>query len=240
MRYSLYVNQPVAIELGLENTTEAIIFDYLIIAPTWAEPIIINDAVYYWVARQKICDEHPLLDLKTDTVYRYLKKLNKKGLITYIKQGKKDCICVTKMGKKYISKAMSEKNPNSIQSPMSENNPNNLGKKSESTRKKIRHINIPSYPSTKDSLSKGVDFLKSKDIFINHIRANFKNKLILEGMDTYNQKPIAISVSHQGYLYNLRTGENFPGVRAKEMWTNLYSLALEGRLKSVDEEKKHA
>ena len=103
----------------------------------------------------------------------------------------------------------------------------------------IRKHTIRKYKK-ENSLSKGVDFLKSKDTFINHIRANFKNQLILEGMDTYNQKPIAISVSHQGYLYNLRMGENFPGVRAKEMWTNLYSLALEGRLKSIEEEKKHA
>jgi len=240
MRYSLYINQPVAIELGLENTTEAIIFDYLIIAPTWAEPIIIDNQVYYWVARQKICDEHPLLDLKTDTVYRYLKKLNQKGLIAYIKQNKKDCICITKIGKKYVSKAISENNPNSTQLTMSENNPEKLGKKSELTRKKIRHINIPSYPSTKDSLSK--NYLSSQDSFINHIRANFKNKLILEGMDTYEQKPIAVSVSSQGYLFNLRTGENFKGTRAKELWKNLYSLAIDGRLPSLDdkEKKKHA
>jgi len=136
MRYSLYINQPIALELGIENTSEAFIFDYLIIAPTWAEPIIIDNQVYYWVARQKICDEHPLLNLKPDTVYRYLKKLKQKNLINYIKEGKRDCISITKLGKKYISKTMSEKNPSKS------------GKKSESTRKKIRHINIPSYSST--------------------------------------------------------------------------------------------
>ena len=150
MRYSLYINQPVAIELGLENTTEAIIFDYLIIAPTWAEPIIIGKQVYYWVARQKICEEHPLLDLKTDTVYRYLKRLSKKGLITYIKQGKKDCVCITKTGKKYVSKAISENNQSSMKTTISEESPNILGELSETARKKsdilIYHlIHLPNY-----------------------------------------------------------------------------------------------
>jgi len=232
MRYSLYINQPVAIELGLENTTEAIIFDYLIIAPTWAEPIILGNQVYYWVARQKICEEHPLLDLKTDTVYRYLKKLSKKGLITYIKQGKKDCICITKAGKKYVSKAMSEKNPCSMQDTISENNPNKLGELSESARKKIRHINIPSYPSTNDSLSR--DYLSSQDSFINYIRANFKNKLIVESLDKWDQKPIAVSVSTNGYLFNLRTSEDFKGTRARELWKNLYDLALDKKLTCLE------
>lgn len=225
MRYSLYINQPVAIELGLENTTEAIIFDYLIIAPTWAEPIIIANQVYYWVARQKICDEHPLLDLKTDTVYRYLKRLGKKGLITYIKQGKKDCISITKAGKKYVSKAMSENNPSSI----SENNPNNLGELSELGRKKIRHINIPPYTPTNDSLSKGVDFLKSQNSFINYMRATFKNKTITTA-DQYTGKKIQVAISHKGYLYDKITGENFTGTRALEMWKKMYEFAIQNPL----------
>ena len=228
MRYSLYINQPVAIELGLENTTEAIIFDYLIIAPTWAEPIIIDNKVYYWVARQKICDEHPLLDLKTDTVYRYLKRLGKKGLITYIKQGKKDCIAITKDGKKYVSKAISENNPN----PMSEKNPNKLGELSELTRKKIRHINIPSYPPTNDSLSaiKRADFLKSKNSFINYMRGNFMNKTIGTAIDQYTQNRIEISVTEKGYLYNKTNGESFQGTRAMEIWESLYRFALQDKL----------
>jgi len=110
MRYSLYINQPAAIELGIENTTEAIIFDYLTIASTWANPEIIDNQVYYWVARQKICDEHRILDLKPKTVYRYLRKLHQKDLIDYKKLGKKDCIAVTDLGKTYISSTMGNKN----------------------------------------------------------------------------------------------------------------------------------
>jgi predicted transcriptional regulator len=230
MRYSLNINQPVAIELGLENTTEAIIFDYLIIAPTWAKPIIIANQVYYWVARQKICDEHPLLDLKTDTVYRYLKRLGKKGLITYIKQGKKDCISITKAGKKYVSKAMSENNP----SAMSEKNPNNLGELSELARKKIRHINIPPYAPTNDSLSKRG--ISNFDSFVSYIRAHFKNQLIIETIDKWTKKPIEISVSDRGMLYDKKTSDDFQAPRAKELWSNLYQLALDEKLSCLQEE----
>jgi DNA-binding PadR family transcriptional regulator len=151
MRYSLFVNQPVAIELGMENTTEAHLFGELIIAPTWADDLIVDGKVYYWVARQRICDALPLLDLKPDTVYRYMKKLASKGLIEYKKVGKKDCIRITPLGKKYVTKTMSEKNPNFVPFAMSEKNPKKLGKKSEKTRKKIRHINILSNSIIKDT-----------------------------------------------------------------------------------------
>ena len=139
MRYSLFINQPVAIELGMENTTEAHLFGELVIAPTWADDLIVDGRVYYWVARQRLCDALPLLDLKPDTVYRYMKKLAAKGLIEYKKVGKKDCIRITSLGKKYVTKTMSEKNPKK------------LGKKSEKTRKKIRHINILSNSIIKDT-----------------------------------------------------------------------------------------
>ena len=234
MRYSLYINQPVAIDLGLENTTEAIIFDYLIIAPTWAEPIIIENQVYYWVARQKICDEHPLLDLKTDTVYRYLKRLGEKGLITYIKQGKKDCISITKAGKKYVSKAMSENNPSAI----SEKNPNNLGELSELGRKKIRHINIPPYTPTNDSLSKRADFLKSQNSFINYMRGTYKNKVIGTSIDQYTQNRLEISVTEKGLLYDKIGNETFQGTRALEIWEKLYEYALKGELPILNQKQE--
>jgi len=220
MRYSLYINQPVAIELGLENTTEAIIFDYLIIAPTWAEPIIIDNQVYYWVARQKICEEHPLLDLKTDTVYRYLKRLSNKGLISYIKEGKKDCIYITKSGKKYVSKAMSENNPCSTPTTISEKNPNKLGELSETARKKIRHINIPSYPSTKLFSSS-----KNKESF-NDFRARIKNEYLdmplIKGAPKF-LKDTVISLSRTGYLHNDVSQKDLTGDDAKKIWAYLYS-----------------
>jgi len=72
--------------------------------------------------------------------------------------------------------------------------------------------------------------LQSFESFISYVRANFKNKLIANSMDKWSQHPIAISVSDQGYLYDLNTGKTFMATRAKELWRNLYDLAKEGTL----------
>jgi DNA-binding PadR family transcriptional regulator len=238
MRYSLYINQPVALDLGMENTTEAILFDYLIIAPTWADDIIIDGKVYYWVARHKICEAHPLLDLKPDTVYRYLKKLRDKGLIEYKKDGKKDCIRITPLGKKYVTKSMSEKNPSFDDFTMSEKNPKKLGKKSEFARKKIRHINILKDSTIKDSLSKRDDFLKSQESFVNYIRGTYPNQVIALTTDKYTNKEMQISVSEKGRLYDKFSGETFSGTRAMEIWTALYELAKKGQLPILNKQKE--
>jgi len=232
MRYSLYINQPAAIELGIENTTEAIIFDYLTIASTWANPEIIDNQVYYWVARQKICDEHRILDLKPKTVYRYLRKLHQKGLIDYKKLRKKDCIAITDLGKTYISSTMGNKNSSAIRNFNSHKEELKfpLDGNKNSTYKYTNTIHL-----SNDSLSK--DYLSSQDSFINYIRANFKNKLIVESLDKWEQKTIAVSVSSNGYLFNLRTSEDFKGPRARELWKNLYDLALDKKLTCLENRK---
>jgi len=135
MKFSLFVNQYQAIELGIKNIQEAVIFDLLTTASTWANPEIVDNQVYYWVSRTKIVEMLPILNLKADSVYRYLKHLNEIGLVEYKKDKKKDLIIITKKGKKYLEKysqnTMSEKNPNNTQN--SEKNPKKLGKFSENT-----------------------------------------------------------------------------------------------------------
>jgi len=238
MRYNLYINQPVALDLGIENTTEAILFDYLIIAPTWADDIIINGKVYYWVARHKVCEAHPLLNLKPDTVYRYLKKLCNKGLIEYRKDGKKDCIRITSLGKKYVTKSMSEKNPNLLSLAMSEKNPKGSGKKSELARKKIRHISILSNSTINNSLSKRAHFLKSQEYFVNYMRGTFTNQSIAITHDKYTNEKVQIGISSDGMLYDRLSGKTFPGTRAKEIWASLYELALRGELPILNQIKE--
>ena len=122
MKYNLHVNQHQAIELGITNINQAHIFDFLTVCAVWADPIVIDDVVYYWAARQYIADELQILDLKPDTVYRHLKSLDEIGLIEYKKSGKKDCIRITKKGKKYHSDTMSEINPNYYVGNKSEKN----------------------------------------------------------------------------------------------------------------------
>ena len=104
MKYNLIVNQERAIMLGIDNINQALIFDMLTSASTWAEPETVDNQVYYWVSRQTIANELKLLHLKPDTVYRHLKSLQKLGLIDYIKINKKDCIRLTKKGESYLSK----------------------------------------------------------------------------------------------------------------------------------------
>lgn len=153
MKYNLHINQLKAVELGIKNINQAHIFDLLTTASCWANIQTINNENFYWVSRQTICRELVLLNLKPDTVYRHLKSLDKIGLIIYKKLDKKDCIKITKKGKKYLTNTteitMSEMNPNHYVGNESEKhlnsdlNPIKLGNESE------KHSDLnPTYPTT--------------------------------------------------------------------------------------------
>lgn len=72
--------------------------------------------------------------------------------------------------------------------------------------------------------------------FVSFIRASFKNKVIAEIRDKHTGEHLSISVSGQGYLYNKKTSEDFPGSRAKEIYQSLYELTLDGKLNLFKEE----
>lgn len=231
MRYSLYINQPIALELGMENTTEAIIFDYLTIAPTWAIPEIIDNKVYFWVARQKICKEHEILHIQPKTVYRYFRKLHTKGLIDYKKVGKKDCIAITDLGKTYIHNTMGNLNssPMGIIKSQKEEYKIQSNGNLKSTYKYTNPIHLSNNSLSKRGIS-------NFDGFVSHIRANFKHKTIAISNDKYTDKLIEISVSDGGLLYDKKTSLDFQGSRAKELWNSLYKAALDGKLNLFKEE----
>ena len=137
MRFSTYINNQKSLEWGL-NANQAALFDLLNQASSWAEEVIVDGVVYYWVSRNKVIEELPLFYKTGDTVYRHFSELNEKGLIVYLKQGKhgdKDLIRLTEKGKTW-----NEFKPEPIQDN-SEINPSlgdELGNKSEITRKQIR------------------------------------------------------------------------------------------------------
>ena len=137
MRFSTYINNQKAIEWGL-NANQAALFDLLNQAASWAEEVIVDGVVYYWVSRNKVLEELPLFYKTSDTVYRHFAELDEKGLIIYLKQGKhgdKDLIRLTEKGKSW-----NEFKPEQIRDN-SEINPSlgdELGNKSEITRKQIR------------------------------------------------------------------------------------------------------
>ena len=130
MRFSTYLNNAKCMEWKI-NAQQGILFALLYEAPAWAKEEIIENRTYYFVSRNLILEELPMFFEKSDTVYRNLKVLQEKGLIEYIKQGKKDLIRITAKGKTWneFKDNNSEKNP--IYEQNSEKNPNNLGKKSE-------------------------------------------------------------------------------------------------------------
>jgi len=137
MRFSTYINNQKALEWGL-NANQAALFDLLNQAVSWAEEIIVDGVVYYWVSRNKVLEELPLFYKTSDTVYRHFAELDEKKLIVYLKQGKhgdKDLIRLTEKGKSW-----NEFKPEQIRDN-SEINPSlgdELGNKSEITRKQIR------------------------------------------------------------------------------------------------------
>nr|DAK45388.1 MAG TPA: PaaX-like protein [Caudoviricetes sp.] len=130
MRFTTYINNAKCMEWEI-NATQGILFSLLYEAPAWAKEEIIENKAYYFVSRNLILNELPMFFEKSDTVYRNLKVLQEKGLIEYIKQGKKDLIKITSKGKTWneFKENNSEKNPNSEQN--SEKNPSKFGKKSE-------------------------------------------------------------------------------------------------------------
>jgi len=175
VKYSININQKQALELGIKNINQVAIFDLLCGAATWARTQVIDDVVYYWVARQTIANELPILNLKADTIYRHLKSLAEIGVIEHVKSGKKDCIKVTEKGRKYYIgnesennvSTMSEMNPNpcvgnkSEKEPNSEIDPSKLGNESENNS----DLN-PTNQLTKKQISKTKDHKNNIDFSV--------------------------------------------------------------------------
>lgn len=103
---------------------EAYVFSWMYDVPSWAKTIIIDNEIWYFASKTKaIADTNKVLTEKPDTMYRYYKKLEEKGLIENKKLGKEDYIRITEKGKQWNSLGK--------KSEYSENNPTELGKKSE-------------------------------------------------------------------------------------------------------------
>lgn len=141
MKYTITLNQPLMIKYDI-NMTKWCMLDILSVAPTWSDVILVDNKPYYHISRNKIVEELKALDLKPDTVYRYLKELAENGFILYIKKDGKDLITFTQKAKNLFRENHSEKNPNSYEN--SENFPNKLGKKSENHSEKN-----PTYKDTR-------------------------------------------------------------------------------------------
>lgn len=191
---------------------EGFLFEWMFTLPSWANKLIVEGEVFYFASKNKACDDLPMLTEKPDTMYRYYKKLQAHGLIEIKKLDGKDYIRLMEKTKDWNKSDWSDKNPSlqnngGKQSASSEKNPNQLGKKSESTRKIIRHIdnsiidsniiekkNVPSLKNEKLEKEKialdvqilnylnknkpsNIDF-KETASNLSHIRARLKEKFL--------------------------------------------------------------
>jgi DNA-binding PadR family transcriptional regulator len=105
------------------NVTQWCILDIISTASAWCEIITYKETHYYWISKNKICNELKALDLKADTIYRNLKSLCELGFIKYEKEHKKDLVILTELGKSLFFKdENSEINPNHYAGNKSENN----------------------------------------------------------------------------------------------------------------------
>ena len=180
MRFITTLNNQKCMEWKI-NATQGILFSLLYEANNWAVEEIIENKTYYFVSRNLIMEELPMFFEKSDTVYRNLKILQEKGLIEYIKKGKKDLIRITAKGKSWNfikQKDNSEKNPSFDES--SEKNPRNLGKKSEKEPK-----NSEKNPTNKDTISYKDNNIINNNIYTSVIEY-LNEKTERTGKEKYN------------------------------------------------------
>ncbi|OOF39870.1 hypothetical protein BKK49_07015 [Rodentibacter rarus] len=98
MRYSTYINNQKCLDWGL-NVNQGALLDYLISIHSNTRSI--QGLVVIAVNYQDICNQLPLYYKKSDTVYRALKALISKGLITYHRidvQNRIEIVSVTEKG----------------------------------------------------------------------------------------------------------------------------------------------
>ena len=110
MRYTTRINNVRALEWGI-NMTQAALFDLINECASWASTVTINGVTFYWVSRQLVIEELPLVFRKEDAVYRTLKVLEEKGLVEIAKMDGRDYVRITPEGAKWNSHDVPETEP---------------------------------------------------------------------------------------------------------------------------------
>lgn len=141
MKFTSQINNVAAYKWGL-NLQEAVLFDWLSVLPTWAEKYQDNENLFF-ASRNEACRELPLLTTKPDTIYRYYKSLDHKGIIKYQKIGGRDYIEFTEKTKDWFK----------------------LGEISEQTRKKIR-TNSEKFPTNKNTINNNTKDKERESLFL--------------------------------------------------------------------------
>lgn len=123
MRYTTRINNVRALEWGI-NMTQAALFDLINECASWASTVTINGVTFYWVSRQLVIEELPLVFRKEDAVYRTLKVLEEKGLVETAKMDGRDYVRITPEGAKWNSHDAPETEPRENSRDIREKNRN--------------------------------------------------------------------------------------------------------------------
>lgn len=123
MRYTTRINNVRALEWGI-NMTQAALFDLINECASWASTVTINGVTFYWVSRQLVIEELPLVFRKEDAVYRTLKVLEEKGLVETAKMDGRDYVRITPEGAKWNSHDAPETEPRENSRDVREKNRN--------------------------------------------------------------------------------------------------------------------
>ena len=123
MRYTTRINNVRALEWGI-NMTQAALFDLINECASWASTATINGVTFYWVSRQLVIEELPLVFRKEDAVYRTLKVLEEKGLVETAKMDGRDYVRITPEGAKWNSHDAPETEPRENSRDIREKNRN--------------------------------------------------------------------------------------------------------------------
>lgn len=135
MKFSSLIDNVTAQDWGL-NIQLAYLFDWVYSLPSWATPLTIDGVTYYFASKTLAVKEMPLLTDKIDTMYRYYRQLEDKGLILLKKADGKDYVSLTSKAKQWNKKV-------GFKSEDSEMNPMEVGNESENCPEKN-----PTYKTT--------------------------------------------------------------------------------------------
>lgn len=146
MRYTTRINNVRALEWGI-NMTQAALFDLINECASWASTVTINGVTFYWVSRQLVIEELPLVFRKKDAVYRTLKVLEEKGLVETAKMDGRDYVRITPEGAKWNSHDVPETEPRENSRDVREKNRNPRENSRNSSGKKPTDKDINNQPT---------------------------------------------------------------------------------------------
>lgn len=143
MKYNININQIKCIEFWL-NLQQWWMMDILSHLSTWAEPIITETWIYYYLSRWKLIKELPIISNNKNTFQKIIKSLKDKWLIEhYHNQNEKKWYY--RLSSLWKTFTLEEKNHQAT------------GKKSSTLEEKNHHYNTTIYNTTNDTLSSNED-----------------------------------------------------------------------------------